>query len=418
MLDELRPEEWLAERGRRARSVLPDVREIVRAVEAEGDTALRALSLRYDGVDLRDIALRVSSAEGEAARAEVPTTLRSDMEAAYRRLLDFHGRLEVRPYAAPPSLGVRARLELQPLRRVGLYAPAGRAPLFSSVLMVAAAARAAGVGEIALVSPPGPGGAVSPYILAAAEIAGIDEVYRIGGAQAIAALALGTDEVRAVDKIAGPGSRWVAAAKREVYGRVDVDLVAGPSELLVVADRSCDPGLAAADLLAQAEHDPDAEVALLALEDGVIGAVRREMERQTAAGAPPESLRHAGACLVRDIGAAMAAADAWAAEHLELHVRDADPWTRAVRAGSVFIGAHAPTALGDYVAGPSHVLPTGGSARVLSGLTKLHFLRSFTVTEVERVDPDLFSLAERLATAEGLPLHAGSLRLRLGSEGA
>ncbi|EQD48125.1 histidinol dehydrogenase, partial [mine drainage metagenome] len=175
------------------------------------------------------------------------------------------------------SDGVRARLEVQPLRRVGIYAPAGRAPLLSSVLMIAAAARAAGVGEIALASPPGPGGDVSPYILLAADVAGVDEIYRIGGAQAIAAFAYGSDEIPAVDKIAGPGNRYVAAAKREVYGAVDVDLVAGPSEVLVVADFTAEPEIVAADLLAQAEHDPDAEVALLALTDGVVGAVRAEL---------------------------------------------------------------------------------------------------------------------------------------------
>ncbi len=379
MLKELQPKDFIAGRRIRARSVLPDVRDIVASVAAQGDDALRAFSLRYDSVDLGDGPLRVPVAAVQAAPGRVAATLVGDMEVAYRRLLDFHRQLEVRPNTAPASRGVRARVEFQPIRRVGLYAPAGRAPLFSTVLMVAAAARAAGVGEIAIASPPGPDGEVSPYILTAAHVAGITEVYRIGGAQAIAALAFGTQEVRAVDKIAGPGSRWVAAAKREVYGVVDVDLVAGPSELLVVADGSADPALVAMDLLAQAEHDPHAEVALLALAEGITQTVRREVLREVGEEGLPASLGHADACLERDVSAAIGVADAWAPEHLGLHVRDPGVWIGAVRAGSVFVGGMTPTALGDYVAGPSHVLPTGGSARALSGLTKLHFLRSFTV---------------------------------------
>ncbi len=413
LLAELSRDAWLTYRESRARSLLPDVREIVDAVRAGGDGALRDLTLRFDQVDLTGRRLRVAKGEIAAAARSAPSAVRADLEAAYRRLLSFHAALEVDAYATSTQ-GVRARLELEPLRRVGIYAPAGRAPLVSSVLMIAAAARAAGVGQIALASPPGPGGDLSPYILLAAEVAGIEEIYRVGGAQSIAAFAFGTDEIAAVDKIAGPGNRYVAAAKREVYGAVDVDLVAGPSEVLVIADGAADPDLIAADLLAQAEHDPDAEVALLALEDGLVEAVRQEITSQGRGYAVAlESLSHATACHEPRLAEAIAAADAWAAEHLELQVRDPSPFIGAVRAGSIFVGAKAPTALGDYVAGPSHVLPTGQGARAFSGLTKLHFLRTFTVTEVDRVDRDLYHLARRLAELEGLPLHARSLQLRV-----
>ena len=273
-----------------------------------------------------------------------------------------------------------------------------RTTLRLGLLQAVARNLARGVGEIALASPPGPQGAGSPFVLLAADITGIREVYRVGGAQAIAALAFGTEEIPAVDKIAGPGNRYVAAAKQAVYGTVDVDLIAGPSELLVVADAQADPRLIAADLLAQAEHDPDAEVALLALGPKLVPAVVRELEAALPASGPArESLAHASALVEPDVAKAIEAADAWAAEHLELHVADWGPWIRGVRAGSVFVGARTPTALGDYAAGPTHILPTGRSARFLSGLSKLHFLRTFSVTQVEEVDPELFGLAETLA---------------------
>ncbi len=413
LLELLEREEWLRRRELRARSVLPDVSGIVTAVRDRGDQAVRELTLRYDGVDLRDRPLRVTEEEMRAAGERARKAQRGDLERAYRRLLDFHAAVEVTAGDPQVSGGVRLSLLTQPLRRVAIYAPAGRAPLFSSVLMAAAAARAAGVGEIALASPPGPDGAVSPLVLLAADITGIREVYRVGGAQAIAALAFGTEEIPAVDKIAGPGNRYVAAAKQAVYGTVDVDLIAGPSELLVVADAWADPRLIAADLLAQAEHDPDAEVALLALGPRLVPAVVRELEAALPASGPArDSLAHASALVEPDVAKAIAAADAWAAEHLELHVADWGPWIRSVRAGSVFVGARTPTALGDYAAGPTHILPTGRSTRSLSGLSKLHFLRTFSVTQVEEVDPELFGLAERLAEMEGLPEHARSLRLR------
>lgn len=413
LLELLEREEWLRRRELRARSVLPDVSGIVTAVRDRGDQAVRELTLRYDGVDLRDQPLRVTEEEMRAAGERARKAQRGDLERAYRRLLDFHAAVEVTAGDPQVSGGVRLSLLTQPLRRVAIYAPAGRAPLFSSVLMAAAAARAAGVGEIALASPPGPDGAVSPLVLLAADITGIREVYRVGGAQAIAALAFGTEEIPAVDKIAGPGNRYVAAAKQAVYGTVDVDLIAGPSELLVVADAWADPRLIAADLLAQAEHDPDAEVALLALGPRLVPAVVRELEAALPASGPArDSLAHASALVEPDVAKAIATADAWAAEHLELHVADWGPWIRSVRAGSVFVGARTPTALGDYAAGPTHILPTGRSTRSLSGLSKLHFLRTFSVTQVEEVDPELFGLAERLAEMEGLPEHARSLRLR------
>lgn len=410
-------EEWLRRRIRRAQSVLPDVRDLIAAVRDQGDSAVRALTLRYDQVDLEGIPLRVSEQERAQAALAVPAALRKDLEATYRRLLAFHTALELPAYELPPSAGVRLRLITQPLRRVAIYAPAGRAPLFSSVLMVAAAARAAGVEDLVLASPPGPAGAVSAHILLAADVVGIKEIYRVGGAQAIAALTFGTKEIRPADKIAGPGNRYVAAAKKAVYGEVDVDLVAGPSELLVVADAKADPKLIAADLLAQAEHDPEAEVALLALADGLIEEVAREIAAGLPAFGPArESLAHASACVESDLELAMQAADTWAPEHLELHVHPPDLWIQNVRAGSIFVGGNSPTALGDYAAGPTHVLPTGRTARALSGLSKIHFLRTFSVTEVDEVDQELFRLAARLARYEGLPLHARSLDLRVGPD--
>jgi histidinol dehydrogenase len=414
LLPEVAPEALLAERRRRGLE-LPDVSSVLEAVRREGDAAVRRFTRQWDGVDLEGRALAVTPEAIEAAWESVGPTFQADLERVWARLRRFHEEAVTVRGGDVASAGVVARLHVAPVRRVGLYVPAGRAPLFSSVLMLAAPARAAGVEEIALVSPPRLDGEVDRHVLAAARVAGITEVYRVGGAQAIAALAFGTAEIPAVELIAGPGNAYVTAAKKAVFGTVAIDLLAGPSEVLIVADGTADPELVALDLMAQAEHDPEAVVALLALDPQVPGAVRAHLTAHApASGALAASLGAARAAVVPDRATALAVVRAFAPEHLELHVADPASWLPDIAgAGAVFLGAAAPTALGDYVAGPDHVLPTGGTAVFASALSKLNFLRTYTSVAVAEVDRELFALAERLARAEGLPFHAESLARRL-----
>ncbi len=399
-----------------------EVRSILEEVRNGGDGALRLLTERFDGVVLGS--LRVPREELEKAQAVVAPRLREALELAYGRILAYH-REESGPEADVEMDGVKVRRLVRPVGRAGLYAPGGRARYPSTVLMCAAPARVAGVEELALCVPPGSDGAVATETLAAAAIAGIDEVYRIGGAQAVAALAFGTETVRPVDVIVGPGNRFVAEAKRQVSGLVGVpSAFAGPSEVVVVADGTVPAEWVAVDVLVQAEHGPDGLAWLVTWSEDVAGKVLGEIERLLAASARRSELTStlaSGGSLVLVDGPAEAIslANAVAPEHLELLVEGAEALVDLVRsAGAVFCGAYSPASIGDYLAGPNHVLPTARSARFSSALRVDDFRTHIHVVSVER--DALLRLApyvEAIAEAEGLGAHALSVRLRAGADG-
>jgi histidinol dehydrogenase len=398
---------------------LEAVREILRDVKKRGDAAVREYTERFDGVAVGD--LRVAQVELDAALAGVPPLLREALEAARASILAFH-REQLRDEVRHERDGLVVRELRRPVDRAGVYVPGGRAPLISTVLMTAIPARVAGVPQVALCSPPGPDGSVAPGILAAAALAGVDEVYRIGGAQAVAALAYGTESVPATDVIVGPGNLYVATAKREVAaeGAVGVpSAFAGPSEVVVVADGTTPPEWAAIDLVVQAEHGPDGLAWLVTWSQDVVDAVTAAVTRLVADSprrADIESTLTGGgyAVLVDGPEQAIDVANMIAPEHLELMNDDAEALLPLVRnAGAVFCGPNAPASIGDYVAGPSHVLPTFGSARFSSALRVDDFLKEIHAISVDdaslaRIGPHVAALAE----AEGLAAHAESVRMR------
>jgi histidinol dehydrogenase len=395
------------------------VRDVLAAVRARGDEALRELTRRFDGIELGE--LRVPVSEVAAAPGRVDAELAASLRCAAGVIEAFHrrGRAEPRTFVED---GIEIAELLLPVERVGVYAPGGRATYPSSVLMTAIPARVAGVDSIACCAPPGPDGSVPATILAAAAIAGVDEVYRIGGAQAIAALAYGTESIPRVDVVVGPGSRWVSIAEREVRGTVGVPAAfAGPSEVVVVADGSAPVEWAAIDVIVQAEHGPDGFAWLVTWSADVAAAVTEAVERLVAASPRRDATRTAlesggYAVLVDGPEHAMAVVNAIAPEHLELMVEDAGRLVALVRhAGAVFLGPFAPASFGDYLAGPSHVLPTFGTARFSSVLGTEDFLRRshairFSEGAARRVADDVATIAD----AEGLPAHAESARLRVG----
>ena len=395
------------------------VREILRDVKKRGDAAVREYTERFDGVVVSD--LRVPPAELDAALAELSPLLREALEGARASILAFH-REQLRDEVRHEHDGLVVRELRRPVDRAGLYVPGGRAPLLSTVLMTAIPARVAGVPRVALCSPPAPGGSVAPGILAAAALAGVDEVYRVGGAQAVAALAYGTESVPAVDVIVGPGNIYVATAKREVgaEGAVGVpSAFAGPSEVVVVADGTTPAEWAAVDIIVQAEHGPDGLAWLVSWSPDVVGAVTAAVARLVA-GAPRRAeigstlARGGYAVLVDGPEQAIEVANEIAPEHLELLNADAEALLPLVRnAGAVFCGPNAPASVGDYVAGPSHVLPTFGSARFSSALRVDDFIKEIHAISVDeaglaRVGAHVAALAE----AEGLAAHAESVRIR------
>jgi histidinol dehydrogenase len=395
------------------------VRAILDEVRGGGDAALRACTERFDGVRLDD--LRVPPAECEAALAAIPGPLRAALEAAAERIDAYH-RATVAPEVVHRHDGIRVRELRRPVERAGLYVPGGRASYPSTVLMTAVPARVAGVPELALCVPPDRSGRVPPEVLAAAALAGVDEVWRVGGAQAVAALAFGTESIRPVDVIVGPGNVYVAVAKREVAGLVGVpSAFAGPSEVVVVADASAPVESAAVDVVVQAEHGPAGLAWLVTWDEAVADAVSAEVARLVAESprrAEIEStLLEGGYAVVCDgPEQALAVANAIAPEHLELITEDPEALLPLVTAaGAVFCGPWAPASVGDYVAGPSHVLPTFGSARFASALRVDDFVKHIHVVDLDRqalveVGPHVAALAE----AEGLAAHALSVRLRVG----
>ena len=393
---------------------------IVDAVRRGGDAALLDYTARFDRLALMPERMRLTAEEVAACAAGTPDAVRRALMQAAGRIEAFHTRLMPTDLDYRDEAGVRLGARWRPLDAVGLYVPGGTAAYPSTVLMNATPARVAGVRRIAMVVPT-PDGVLDPAVMAAAEIAGVTEIYRVGGAQAIAALAHGTETITPVDKIVGPGNAYVAAAKRLVFGTVGIDMIAGPSEILVVADAANEPDWIAADLLSQAEHDEDAQAILMtddaAFAARVTAAVAAHLEWLPRSAIAAASWRRHGAVIVlRSLDEAPPLIDRLAPEHLELAVAEPARLADTVSsAGAIFLGRHTPEAIGDYVAGPNHVLPTARSARFSSGLSPLDFLKRTTfvgcdAASLARIGPAAVTLAE----AEGLHAHALSVALRLG----
>ncbi|MDI6906071.1 MAG: histidinol dehydrogenase [Thermoanaerobacterales bacterium] len=406
--------------------VVPDevclaVADILTAVRERGDRALAEFTARFDGVELApEEGFRVSAAEVKAAYRRVEQEFLDALRHAKERIAAFHRRQLPASWFETSAEGIVGGQLVRPLDRVGIYVPGGRATYPSSVLMNALPAAVAGVREIAMVTPPARDGSVNPYTLVAAAEAGITEIYKAGGAQAVAALAFGTESIRRVDKITGPGNIYVTVAKQQVFGLVGIDMLAGPSEVVIVADGDADPAAAAADLLAQAEHDVLARAVLITPSWELAGAVREEVARQLGdhrerRGILEKALADGGLIIVtRDLEEAVGLANRYAPEHLELMVGEPLAWLGRVRhAGAVFLGGYTPVALGDYAAGPNHVLPTGGTARFTSALGVDAFLKRINVLSCDRdgfghLAPTVAVLAE----VEGLPAHAAAVLVR------
>ncbi len=396
-------------------------RAALAAIRAEGDAAVARFTLRFNGLRLKPSGFRVTPAEFDAAARAVSPAFRRAVADVLRRVTRF-ARAGLRPdWSLRAPRGGRLGERFVPLDRVGVYIPAGASPLASTVLMTVPLARVAGVRDIVACTPAGRDGRVNPHILYALRAAGATEVYRLGGIQAIGALAYGTATVRRVDKIVGPGGPFVAAAKKLVYGHVALDMVAGPSEVAVLADASADPTAIAADLLSQAEHGTGCERVLLVTTSApLIRSVRAELERQTATLPRREKIRrvlerNARLALVADLETGVEAINRFAPEHLELLVERPRACLRRIRcAGAVFLGPWTPESAGDFVAGPSHVLPTGGTARFFSGLTVEDFRRRMSVLELTRADlREMLPSIEEFARVENLPAHGRSARARL-----
>jgi len=400
------------------------VASIIADVRARGDAALAEYTLRFDRVDLSRSGFRIGLQEIDAAVAACDPKALTALEFAHERVLAYHRRQSPGDVSFVDALGVELGWRWRPIDSVGLYVPGGAASYPSSVIMNAAPAKVAGCRRIAMVVPT-PDGKLNPLVLAAAKIAGVSEIYRLGGAQAIAALAYGTASVEPVAKIVGPGNAYVAAAKRRVFGVVGIDMIAGPSEVVVLADSSADPRFIAADLLAQAEHDEAAQSILITDDAALAQAVSAALEAQLAqlprakiAGA---SWRDYGAIILApSLAAATPLVDRLAPEHLEIIARDADALSRSIdNAGAIFIGPHTPEAIGDYVGGSNHVLPTSRSARFSSGLGVLDFLKRTSILKCDAKSlAALGPSAVTLGEAEGLSAHARSVALRLAGEGA
>lgn len=395
------------------------VASILADVRSRGDAAVIDYTKRFDDIDLSETGFRFSREDIAGAAAACDPATISALRVAAERIEAFHRRQIPENLSYTDETGVALGARWTPLASAGLYVPGGLAAYPSSVLMNAIPARVAGVGHLTMVVPT-PGGAINPLVLAAAHIAGVEEIMRIGGAQAVAALAYGTETIRPVDKIVGPGNAYVAAAKRQVFGAVGIDLIAGPSEILVVADADNRPEWVAADLLSQAEHDVAAQAILITDDAGFADAVAAAVDRLLVSldrrDIAAQSWRDNGAVIVvENLDQAPALVDRIAPEHLELAV--AEPRAMADQishAGAIFLGRHTPEAIGDYVAGPNHVLPTSGSARFSSGLGVLDFMKRTTLVSCDdeslaRIGPAAVSLAE----AEGLGAHALSVALRL-----
>jgi histidinol dehydrogenase len=405
------------------REISEDVEQAARAIIADvvarGDRALIELTRRFDRVELDAAGLRVSAGEIDAASKACDPAALAALKLARERIEAYHARQRPADDRFVDALGVELGHRWTAIEAVGLYVPGGTAAYPSSVLMNAVPAKVAGVPRLVM-TVPAPNGKLNPLVLAAAQLAGVDEVYRIGGAQAVAALAYGTATIAPVAKIVGPGNAYVAAAKRLVFGKVGIDMIAGPSEVLIVADRDANPEWIAADLLAQAEHDTAAQAILITddapLADAVAAAVHAQLKALPRGEIAGASWREFGAIvLVRNLDEAVPLVDTIAPEHLQIETGDAERLAARVRnAGAIFLGHHTPEAIGDYVAGSNHVLPTARSARFSSGLSVLDFMKR---TSLLKLAPDglakLGPAAIALGRAEGLDAHAKSVAIRL-----
>jgi histidinol dehydrogenase len=401
------------------------VADIVADVRARGDAALLEYTRKFDKVDTDAKGLRIARGEREKAAAKVPAAQREALVFAARRIEAFHRALLPKDVDFTDATGTRLGARYRPLDSVGVYVPGGTAAYPSSVLMNIVPAKVAGVKRVTMVVPT-PGGALNPLVMLAADIAGADEVWRIGGAQAVAALAYGTQSIKPVDKITGPGNAYVAAAKRHVFGQVGIDLIAGPSEILVVADKHNDPAWIAADLLSQAEHDVSSQPVLItddaAFADAVAKAVEAELKTLARGEIAGASWRDNGAIiLVPSLAECAPIVDRIAAEHVELALEPGPAeklCRRIAHAGAIFLGRHTPEAIGDYVAGTNHVLPTSRAARFSGGLGVADFLKR---TSIVACSPDALAelgpAAVALAEAEGLGAHGRSVSIRLNRRG-
>lgn len=404
------------------RGTAPDIRQqvttIIDAVRKDGDQAVTEFTRRFDRFELTPDRMRITPEEVAAASTSIDAAAVEALKFARDRIEAHHRRQLPTDDRYRDETGVELGSRWTPIGAVGIYVPGGTAAYPSSVLMNAVPARIAGVGRIAMAVPT-PDGKVNPLVLAAADLVGVDEIYRIGGAQAVAALAYGTQAIAAVDKIVGPGNAYVAEAKRQVFGVVGIDSVAGPSEVLIIADGSANPDWIAADLLAQAEHDSAAQSVLIAsdaaLADEVEAAVVSQLRTLSRREIAEASWRDHGAIIVAPIERAADLANAIAAEHVELHLEDPEAILGSiVNAGAVFIGPHTPEAIGDYVGGSNHVLPTGRAARFSSGLSVGDFMKRTSILkcgadQLRSLGPAAITLAE----AEGLDAHARSVSIRL-----
>ena len=409
----------LAAKRESAADVDAVVAAIIDDVAARGDVALIEYTKRFDRIDLTAQALRLTADDIAAGADAAPIETVDALRLAAERIESFHRRQLPAPIDYVDAARVRLGLRWRPITAAGLYVPGGTAVYPSSVLMNAIPAKVAGV-ERLVMTVPAPDGMLNPLVLAAARLVGIDEIYRVGGAQAVAALAYGTATITPVDKIVGPGNAYVAAAKRRVFGRVGIDMIAGPSEILVVADDHNDPAWIAADLLSQAEHDAAAQAILLTdrkeFAAAVEAAAASHLKQLPRADIARASWEANGAIIVASWAETPRLIDRIAPEHLELAIEEPDKLAAQVHhAGAIFLGRHTPEAIGDYIAGPNHVLPTARSARFASGLGVLDFMKRTTIVGCDTASLDaLAPAAIRLAEAEGLDAHALSLALRLG----
>ncbi|MDR3352484.1 MAG: histidinol dehydrogenase [Zoogloeaceae bacterium] len=410
----------LAFEGAQDERIEAAVTEILAAVRARGDAALLEYTRRFDRLAVANAhALEIPQADLQAALRDLPAGQRAALETAARRIRAFHTRQLQTGWTYTEADGTLLGQKVTPLDRVGLYVPGGKAAYPSSVLMNALPARVAGVGEL-IMTVPTPDGEKNPLVLAAAALAEVDRVFAVGGAQAVAALAFGTETVPRADKIVGPGNAYVACAKRRVFGIVGIDMVAGPSEILVLADGTTDPDWVAMDLFSQAEHDELAQSILVSPDAAFIEQVAASMERllprEPRQAVIRAALERRGALIaVRDMEEAIALANRVAPEHLELSLREPDAWVERIRhAGAIFLGPYTSESLGDYCAGPNHVLPTSGSARFSSPLGVTDFQKRSSLIRVSREGAQtLGALAATLADGEGLPAHAQSARYRM-----
>ena len=401
-----------------SREAAERVESILDQVQQQGDAALMALTERFDGV--RPDPLRIPAEALAAAWQATDANLQAALQLAHRRITDFHQRQKPLDLNVTGVHGERLGRRWRPVAKAGLYVPGGRASYPSTVLMNAVPAKVAGVKRLVMVTPPGPHGQVNQTVLAAAHLAGIEEIYRVGGAQAIAALAYGTETIPRVDVISGPGNLYVTLAKKAVYGRVAIDSLAGPSEVLVIADHSANADHVAADLLAQAEHDPLAAAILLTtsaeLAEAVPAAIESQLSDHPRAAITLQALNDWGLIVVcDDLNQAAQLSDRFAPEHLELQVERPEPLAGQIEnAGAIFLGAWTPEAVGDYLAGPNHTLPTSGTARFAGALCVETFLRHTSLIQFNRQALEATGGAvSTLADSEGLHSHAESVRRRL-----